>query len=363
MTVLTALTDLWASATGKVVSSGDRTTQSLRWVIPLLILSTVSCTAGDSPQEMPDSTDTPSVNSSADNEQIAAGEPTAPHNSVEAKVAPSPTDLCADLEPRDSPPPIALTNLQFHRPSPIPFEFDAMDDADEPVEHLIGCLTNQTEGEITGVQLGLTFDSQDGSGFAMAMIDFPGKVIAPGQTVPFKHRSELYPDMIQLTLSEVITLEPMPGFEDTAFQPLDQFQPDITIAYVPAKALSGDSMEGFCEKGDRPPSEAPIAVNNLQIYDLPKDDYDFREQPVSILVGCITNLSADPIENLGVSYGGQYADFAAATIELPVDAIQPGETVPFRKYGELSAGTTTVYVHSIGDVEIKSIVTRQGISE
>ncbi|MEM7648421.1 MAG: hypothetical protein AAF283_04545 [Cyanobacteria bacterium P01_A01_bin.70] len=296
-----------------------------------------------------------------ENDVAAAATPATP--TAAAKVAPPPSELCAQVEPGNLDYPVAITNLQFHRPSLIPFEFDAMDDDDKPTEHLIGCLTNQTEQEITGVQLGLTFDSQDGSGFAMAMIDFPGKVIAPGQTVPFKHRSELYPDMIQLTLSEVITLEPMPGFEDTAFQPLDQLQPDITIAYVPAKARSGESMEGFCEKGDRPSSEALIAVSNLQIYDLPKDTYDFREQPVSILVGCITNLSADPLENLGVSYGGQYADFGAATIELPVDAIQPGETVPFRKYGELSAGTTALYVQSIGDLEITSIVTRQGISE
>ena len=358
--ILHRLAGHWSSG----VADGDRPSRSLIWVIPLLVLGTAGCTASNSPPGRSDAADPTATSLAAETEE-AATNPTSSTPSTAGKVAPSPDELCANVEAGDPQQLIGLTNLQFHRPAPIPFQFEAMDEADEPVEHLIGCITNRTDQTISGVQLQIDFQTQDGSGFAAAQIEFPGANIAPGQTVPFKHSTEFDTDLTELTITEVTTLEPMPGHEEYAFQKIATFRPEIEVAYVPAKASASEPMTDLC--ADVAPStsdaDAPIAVNKLQIYDLPQDTYDFREGSESILIGCVTNLTEEPIPGLGVAYKGNYSDFAGATIELPVEVIQSGETVPFRKYGELDAGTEALYVYSIGDLEINGTVTRQGVSQ
>lgn len=54
--------------------------------------------------------------------------------------------------------------------------------------------------------------------------------------------------------------------------------------------------------------------------------------------------------------------FFAGNLEFPVEVIQPGATVPFRKYGNLDPNETSITVLSmgsnVGEININVTVTR-----
>lgn len=263
------------------------------------------------------------------------------------QVAPEPSVLCEQVELSEPNQPIILSNLQFHRPAPIPFEFEATDAA----EHLIGCVTNQTEAAITGVEIAITFELERGdSGVAVAQVDFPGEQIGPGQTVPFKHRSELDSDLIELTVEKVTTLQPRPGFEEYAYVPVDVVEPQIEIVHRPAQAPPLTETDHLCQDIEPPQSNAAIAVTNWQIYEVPQDLYDFREESDALLVGCVTNLSDRPLDGLSMAYSTETQSNAFATVLLPESALQPNQTLPFKKLGEVLPETQIIVVHRLGGV-------------
>lgn len=306
---------------------------------------------------MPENASSPTVGSPSEESNSSSGESTEQTQTkeiIEGKVAPSPNDLCAEIAAADAQQPITLSNLQFHRPIPIPFEFDEEIDAD----HLIGCITNNAEQPINGVELTLTFEVEGGSGFAVAMVEFPGESIAPGQTVPFKHSSELDFDTTEVTVKKAVTLEPMTGYEEYAFQAVDEFETQQTVVYVPAKSPPGESVDAFCEGAAAAKTDQLLEVNRVEIYTLPRDPYDFREEQEVALVGCVTNHSDEPIEGLGMSFSTNESNFAVASVLIPGDAIQPGQTVPFRKFGELSEDTKLFTIHSMNSVEMNISVNR-----
>ncbi|NEQ42748.1 MAG: hypothetical protein F6K00_03960 [Leptolyngbya sp. SIOISBB] len=328
-------------------------------LIAVGLLGAIGCTpksASDAPASPTTTIEETSTTVEAEKEVSAAATPATP--SAAAKVAPPPSELCAQIEPGDLNDPVAITNLQFHRPMPIPFDFDSFNDDEEPFEHLIGCLTNQSATAIAGVELVLNFAYEQGSGFAVTMVDFPGDYIAPGQTVPFRHQAELDPEITALTVAEVTTLEPMPGYEEYAFQPLETFATAIAVVHVPAKAPAGEPSEAICTEVEPAPSEQPIALSSLQIYELPKDPYDFDEYRESVLIGCVTNQSAEAIDGFSMTYSSDRQNFAFSTILMPEDKLAPGATLPFKKFGEILPDTDVLFVHQMGGVEFDITVNR-----
>lgn len=264
------------------------------------------------------------------------------HN-IEPKVAPSPETLCQNLDIVDSSQPVTLSNLQFHRPIPIPFSFNQ----EIAEDYLIGCITNHTQQPIAGINLQLNLVLANGNGYASGMIDFPGESISPGETLPFRHLIELNSDTVEVNIQKVKILELMSN--KVTYQQVDQFNPQQTVAYVPAKSPpTGESVDNFCDNVEPVKTDQEIEVNNLQIYNLPKDMYDFEEEQESLLVGCITNHSDQPLGGLGMSYSSNGQGIGGATVTIPVDVVKTGETVPFYKYGSISDETEFIVIHNIG---------------
>lgn len=323
-----------------------------------MVLLISSCNGNNDPVGSQEDISTSNEESNS-NEEIAE---TSTQTTPEPRTPPSPSELCQDVQISESDQPVTLSNLQFYRSPPNPINFDDSlgsnfgTDSDE--DNLIGCVTNHSQDPLAGIHLEISYN--EGNAYGAGIANSPNQEIPPSETVPFRHSIGIDSDTQTVTINKVTTLEPTAteGFSE----PLESFNLEKTVTYVPATIPSVESIEQLCADVKPTQSDQPLEVNNLQIYDPPQDPYNFGFARESVLVGCITNYSNEPLHSLGMSYSSNGTGLGGATVEIPVKEIPSKQTVVFRKFGSLSADTEFIVIHSIGgnsgEVELDVTVNR-----
>jgi hypothetical protein len=275
---------------------------------------------------------------------VAAASTAAPASTGNPAPAAAPTvasTLCQGVTANRSGPSLALSRIQFQRPPQNPFSFGGSGfDRDRDEDYMIGCLTNNSRQAISSVQISFTSKLGGGSGFSMGSVDFPGSVIPPGGTVPFRAGSSINPQTTEIVVTQLAGL-------DSAYDPIAMVEPQLKLAYTPSPVTPALTNQ-FCNAVRPTQTNQIFEVSQLQFFQPPYDPYDFEETPQIYLVGCITNHSNQPLSNLGLAYSRGENHGGGATVQIPGNAVAPGQTVAFRKFGDIDANQTSITVISLG---------------
>jgi hypothetical protein len=281
--------------------------------------------------------------------------PAAPTRSARPAVSAAALNLCQGVQANPAGPSLQLSRIQFYRPPSSPFSFgNFMADVDPDKDYMIGCVTNNSRQPITHIQITYTSNNSGSLGFSLSSggLDFPGGLIQPGATVPFRGPFGIDAGTSGL---EITALDG----RDQRFEPVDTVQPPLKVPFKPTGAAPA-AVQPFCTAGRSPQGDQPFSVSQIQLYQPPADPFDFAGQNRFYLVGCITNHRSQPLADLGMVYGVGSSGGGFASIMLPGDAVPPGQTVPWRKFGDITAGDAPMTLGTIssnlGEINVRETV-------
>jgi hypothetical protein len=183
--------------------------------------------------------------------------------SSEAESNPAVASLCQGVEPGPSADALTISNIQFYRPPATAVKFGPEyrhDDSNGQEDYMIGCLTNNSNQAILSVGMNVT----TAHGFSSGGLDFPGDLIQPGESVPFRGPFGIDPDVTEMKVVELTSL-------DESYQPAATVEPQLSIAYSPTPEVSpGDSLDQFCAGVTPTKTDQPFEINQLQLYEPPR---------------------------------------------------------------------------------------------
>lgn len=269
--------------------------------------------------------------------------------------APAVATLCQGIQANPAQGALVFSRPQFYRSPHNPFSFgDGRIGGGGGEDYLIGCLTNNGRQPIHQVEIAYTTQRGGGRGFSSGSLKFAGDRIPPGATVPVRSPFSMNEDVATLVITKLVSY-------DDRYDTLDVVEPQQSVAYTPSPPVAAPTAH-LCQTVQPTATHAPFAVSQVQFYQPPLDPYAFEADPRLYLVGCLTNQSNQPLQNLRMGYVTSEGTMGGATIRIPEPSIAPGQTVPFRKYGDLRATVTQVQIADIqsnqGSVPLNLTVTR-----
>ncbi len=251
-------------------------------------------------------------------------------------------NLCQGVQANPAGPALQLSRIQFYRPPSSPFGFgSSMADVDPDKDYMIGCVTNNSRQPIGYIQISYSSKTPGSLRFNISSgsLSFPGDMIQPGATVPFRGPFGIDAGISGLEISAL-------DGRDQRFEPVNTVQPQLNVPFRPTGAAPA-TPQPFCTAGRSPQGNQPFSVSQIQLYQPPADPFDFAGQNRLYVVGCITNHRSQPLTDLSMTYSQRGSGGGFATVSLPGAAVPPGQTVPWRKFGDLKADESPLTVEKI----------------
>ncbi len=272
---------------------------------------------------------------------VSSRSPAAPDRSPRPTVAAAALNFCQSVQANPTGPSLQLSRIQFYRPPSTPFGFGSfMVDINPDKDYMIGCLTNNSRQPIIQVQIGYSRNTPGAGGFnySSGSLSFPGEVIQPGATVPFRGPFGIDAGTSSLEIDGLAALNHRSELVNLVQQ--------IQVPFRPTGAAPA-APQPFCTAGRSPQGNQPFSVSQIQLYRPPADPFDFAGQNRFYLVGCITNHGSQPLTDLNMTFSRGGAGLGFATVSLPGGAVPPGQTVHWRKAGDVEAGESPLTVEKI----------------
>jgi hypothetical protein len=100
----------------------------------------------------------------------------------------------------------------------------------------------------------------------------------------------------------------------------------------------------------------PIEISNIRFYRPPVNPYNFGYSAFDAgsekdyMIGCLTNNSSQPLNAVAMEFSSKMNDgggFSSGGLDLPVEVIQPGATVPFRGPFGIDPETSEIVVEKL----------------